>query len=502
MKDTIRRARKFVSIQYEKSQFEKQLQDLRELNSDLSLQLSHMNAFQDHRIPILPGSEPDGRLEQYRTIRTASKALHEALMTSWCCTDTEHTNHSAKLYLDARCSEGTRVSLDMAISCQRSRHSAIDYATSAESTIWVYVQSSFFELLGGGAARASAVPQSLAFPPQHKVPKREEFGEPSSETPADISHRNAAKRRRAESGSSFLNDMAAPTFTRRRLMESSNAMTTELEAGQEAEPEAGADVDLRETGIICKHFQCTTCQIASLYHHRLGHLEYPRQCKHIFYCSGPRSTTSWHSSTAVSLADLLKNVPEYDFQIDHQLELAYRLSKSILQYHSTPWLNDEWHVDNLYVFGTPNDISESTLQSLHLNVSFLDDRDRGFSSALQNMRHNLNNRSAEPESGSTANILYGIRNMTLFSLGAALLQIGQWRTLQFGDRDDPVMTVRRWAARPMRLGPGYREIVRQCLECDFGYGNDICKPELQSAIYGRVISQLEEMMKKLSTHSI
>ena len=100
-------------------------------------------------------------------------------------------------------------------------------------------------------------------------------------------------------------------------------------------------------------------------------------------------------------------------------------------------------------------------------------------------------------SHSTAELLYGVRNMSLFSLGVALLEIGRWKPLQYSTAEDPVITVRKMARGPLILGSKYREIVRKCLECDFGYGNDLNTSDLKSAVYGGVVCPLEEMVEKL-----
>jgi len=57
-----------------------------------------------------------------------------------------------------------------------------------------------------------------------------------------------------------------------------------------------------------------------------------------------------------------------------------------------------------------------------------------------------------------------------------------------------VVAVRKAAAKPSRLGPRYDELAERCLSCDFGYGADLSKPQLQNAIYGGVIQELEEMV--------
>jgi len=92
-----------------------------------------------------------------------------------------------------------------------------------------------------------------------------------------------------------------------------------------------------------------------------------------------------------------------------------------------------------------------------------------------------------------ARIFCGIRNMTIFNLGVALLQIGRWEVL---DTDD-VVRIRRAASKPSKLGPRYDELTQRCLNCDFGFGDDLEKPQLQCAVYESVVCELEHMVRLL-----
>lgn len=95
---------------------------------------------------------------------------------------------------------------------------------------------------------------------------------------------------------------------------------------------------------------------------------------------------------------------------------------------------------------------------------------------------------------------YGINNVVLFSLGIALLELGYQNSLESmaAGTQDPIATARKLAASDHPLGLRYQQIVLQCLQCNFGMGTDLDKIELQSAVYGDVICQLEEMINSLS----
>ena len=205
------------------------------------------------------------------------------------------------------------------------------------------------------------------------------------------------------------------------------------------------------------------------------------------------------SNKTCSLAEVLTKASEDDFEADDRLKLAHRLSKTVLQFHSTPWLDDEWYIENFHLFGAPSHASDAAFQLLHLDAQFPNCRERSTPLSAEGVaKPSIADKKFGSFSLSILDLCHGIRNMTLFSLGVALLEIGQWAPLQFTKLDDPLLAVRTMARGPMQLGSKYREIVRMCLECDFGYGNDLSKTDLQGAVYGSVVCQLEDMVKRLS----
>jgi hypothetical protein len=43
------------------------------------------------------------------------------------------------------------------------------------------------------------------------------------------------------------------------------------------------------------------------------------------------------------------------------------------------------------------------------------------------------------------------------------------------------------------MGPKYAEVVRKCIQCDFGYGDDLGETRLQEGFHQDVICRLEEL---------
>ncbi|OHX00979.1 hypothetical protein CSPAE12_00334 [Colletotrichum incanum] len=177
------------------------------------------------------------------------------------------------------------------------------------------------------------------------------------------------------------------------------------------------------------------------------------------------------------------------FSTIDRLKLARSLVSAVLKFHSTPWLSDFWRLRDLAFFrgGQDEEVSEA-LRSLHVGVEVAQKQfdlmdDVQDSSGMQNL-----SRVTEDEQ-----LYCGIGNLTLHSLGVALLQIDRWARVE----PDDVLAVRKMALRSSSLGPRYQEITQKCLRCDFGYGSDLTKPRLQEAVYENVVEVLETMISSL-----
>lgn len=179
-----------------------------------------------------------------------------------------------------------------------------------------------------------------------------------------------------------------------------------------------------------------------------------------------------------------------------QIGIALELVKAVLQFHGTPWLQPLWQLQDLAYFQTDEGLSAS-LNTLHISteLSHHDQQPRGHSQrdddALMTDVGNEDQASMLDDQ-----LQCGIRNLTMHSLGVALLQIGQWDPL----RPDSIVEIRKaahLAERDSRLGPRYQKLTQKCLECDFGCGKDLAQPKLQSAIYQDVVCELEDLVSLL-----
>jgi hypothetical protein len=215
----------------------------------------------------------------------------------------------------------------------------------------------------------------------------------------------------------------------------------------------------------------------------IGYLVSTDNVTHQLMAAQDRESTAIQTRpySPASLASIIQPSKDPGITVNEQLRLALRLSRSVLQYHATPWWRRNWNLSDLSYFDIDSDLSVS-LATLHIDAKLVSRPD---TLAMDKVLNDM----PTPQSDDDAQMFCGIRNVTIHSLGAALLQIGRWETL---DTEDVVL-VRKAAAKPSRLGPRYDKLTTKCLYCDFGYGADLNKPQLQGAIYDSVIHELEQI---------
>jgi hypothetical protein len=112
----MKRLRGVAQVAFNKSKYERCLTDLRDRNDDLSTLRSQIRAFQ-HQATSTIGTVMRHKTlpDRFQSIQGASQKLLEALCSAWCCDDSKHCGHYAKLCLDAEVQAEVR--LDLAISC-------------------------------------------------------------------------------------------------------------------------------------------------------------------------------------------------------------------------------------------------------------------------------------------------------------------------------------------------------------------------------------------------
>jgi hypothetical protein len=224
----------------------------------------------------------------------------------------------------------------------------------------------------------------------------------------------------------------------------------------------------------------------------IGYLDANGNVRHqLMAAFDTESTTIQTSARSTSkLASILEPSRRVSLTVHGQMKLALRIARSMLQYHSTPWWRSSWSLADLSYFDIDTELSNS-LATLHIDTKL--PRDQG-ALVMQDMQQQVAD-EVEADNDDDARLFCGIRNLTLYNLGVALLQIGRWETLE----TDDIIKVRKAAGKASRLGPRYDALTEKCLYCDFGFGDDLEKPQLQSAVYDSVICELEHMTKLLES---
>ncbi|KAK4223485.1 hypothetical protein QBC38DRAFT_487623 [Podospora fimiseda] len=444
-KESLKKLRKRVKITFEKETFDAQIANLEKSNDSLRRlrkQIGNLQRAQapDTQITLKSHCEKKGHLSvefgAFGVIRRASVALHEALSNTWSNTTIQDLRHSVRLFLDAKA--GDEVKMEVAILCYE-----------AHLLGKALFQTGFMRL----QVRSKAL-DSIAWTETGFLTPDSHATESTCEQPR--------KRQRVR----FIEDTEA-----RKDAETSSQDTVA--------PPASTNVENALSGHFCPELsekcysQCAsdTC---------LGHID---NCtfRHWLY---PLSPVSDPDNIVVPISQVLAQPIHRSITIITQLRLALSLASAVLKFASTPWLNDLWTIQDL-AFLRQQGNEQDLISTLHFSSEL----------SVSNQATLMDVETAPtPNELQEAQYKYGVRNVTLYSLGVALLAIGRWEHIDPGD----VEAVRRMAAsQGCFLGPKYQMLTEKVLECDFGYGKDLKKPRLQEAVYEGVIVELEGMIAGL-----
>lgn len=205
--------------------------------------------------------------------------------------------------------------------------------------------------------------------------------------------------------------------------------------------------------------------------------------------AGPLGLEFTPTSLCASMRQLLSQPVESSLTIVDQLKLARTLVMAVLKFHSTAWLQDYFSLQDVSFFRSDAGTIAECLETAHLTVNLVQQPPDTDSAIAMNDSSN-----SDEEAIETAKLTHGVHNLTLWSLGTVLLQVGSWSVI---DSPDDVVQVRRLARNSGKLGRRYRELTEQCLECNFAFGYDLSKPRLQQAVYENVVGGLSDMIKSL-----
>ncbi|KAI0385073.1 hypothetical protein F5Y04DRAFT_204856 [Hypomontagnella monticulosa] len=461
-KDTIRRLRNKVKITWDKDKLDGYVKDLRDSNHDLKRLREQADELHTPRIQSTPLNRPKKLAQEYgdfRTIRRASKALHDALTVAWSRTiaveQAANILHNVKLFADAKVKD--QVHMEIALQCYG--HDPARINLIRPSLTRLRVQSQVLNWMES----------DLGTPPQSD----------------DGSH----KRRRVH----FADDCAAPSDI------SASTTPNTLLTPDDAKGKSIQSNDLSDKHLCLllaeKELQYTFIRGLNC----LGHIDsYSEEVfRHSFYHYVPGEIDlasqkyKTHPRDIISMSRVLGQSAENLLSIVDQLKLARSIVASVLKFQATPWLRQYLTVDDISFFKTGDDFSQY-LQTLHFDVDF------GQSNTM-NPDGSMDGVEVEIVGAfEYAKLQHGVRNMTLWSLGTILLQIGRWDRV---DSPNDVFAVRKLSSQVPVLGSRYQQLTRKCLECDFGYGDDLSKPRLQQAIYEGLVCELNEMISSLDINT-
>jgi hypothetical protein len=278
------------------------------------------------------------------------------------------------------------------------------------------------------------------------------------------------------------------------------------EAKSPKSPDPNADLQLISSLInmctkrnICgwleQHFQEE--EITTVYDQCLGYLEMDSKYRHLLYVAPeqfaphmPDTKTLSHLMSSEVRASPFGRLTPYE-----KIRLARQLSLAVLHFQSTPVMQLPWESGDVVFFNSTLDSvstkqrQRSSLEAPHLNV--------------QMHKCTVNGSPTSPEEQAF------IRNPHLFGLAIVLLELAYQTPLQDLNTEferannampnsklgNYVLADRLSRCMSEELGIAYKEVVRKCLTCDFGHGDDLSNSLLQAAFYEEVVCKLEGLEK-------
>jgi hypothetical protein len=443
-----------LNFTYSESKLEDNLARLKDLNESFRIitdQLSKAKSRSPSNLGSIPRQQRQD-IERFRLVQKAAAFLYDALVTA--CT--RHDEHDIHLCLQPSLSDGSNPQIRFSISFSPAHPSATDEETMAGDPMWLAVESTIRQSL-------------IAVPPR------------PDDAPDDALSRLTQSLHLAESTSTTDKDTSRGRKVTVRF-------ETPTSPQQSTPCIQMPTVCLKPN--FCNHIrQCprhsATC---------LGLLEETPHYKHLVY---PSSTSTEGTQKSTSLEELFttlsrrqkgSGLPEYE-----KLRFGKLLATAVLQFHTTSWLKGSWQSQDVLFFNSDTQKTKEEPESLtspYMNVSV-----RQPDSPLSRPS-NFPSRIFAP-------------NPLLFGLGVILLELAfeaPLRNLQKSTdlegcqdhRHTEFFTAKRLShSVSPPLGLRYNELVRKCLQCDFGRGEDLKRPELQEAFYRDVVCVLGDLENKV-----
>ncbi|KAF2428946.1 hypothetical protein EJ08DRAFT_635987 [Tothia fuscella] len=464
VRSSFKRLKASVGVAFDKSALETKIDWLRKRNEDLESLQRCFDDKQQKKACMLRCSSRKPLPQHFSDVQEISEEAYGALTASFSCGEESHDEHSASLCLDAELVEEIRLSM------------AITYKSghTLEPPVRFLLQSQTIQKLA--ILQPDCCP-TTSYGGEVQLPTQDHVALPCSSTTV------VAKKRK---GVAFLEEKDSP---KKQAIVASARHSNET---------TGPTINLHAIQSVCRFLRekcrCTsdTAELCK----RIASFQKPNLPRYIFYVSVTQEVSyqvrDILAQQTVSLYDFLQTEREEAVTNVHQFKLALKLTLAVLQYHSTSWLDPEWRLSQLMLMSNSSELPEEF--SLYLN------------SRLQNSKKSTLTNSEIQMTETTKNSMSqqrhrGIDNMTLFCLGLAFLEIGNWKPLSALRRDydaDDIDTARRIGSGKSVLGKAYQKMTERLLRCDFGFGADLSTQGLQSAVYNEVVCPLEDVIAKLN----
>lgn len=461
---------KKLKFSFSKSGLDESVAHLRDLNRDfvtLSSQIIRIeegNKLTGSRHGRVPDAERE--ITVFHAIQKASKQVYNALGKA--CT--VHTTHSAQLCLEAKrvTSNQTQIRFDMAFN-----HLALNGSAMSGDPIWLAIESISSDFLASGP---TVIPKILWRQPDDTLFELTKTLKRQQEVPAPFKIGKLKV-----TGSITSTTWGLP-----------GKPIVACEQGSRSESGTTPDCplpDLCTRSNFCVQLRKCSDQLREDRDVCIGVLEKTSNSQHTVFLA-PLSTTDSvkravsleHLISPTSKTNQLGSLPQYE-----KLRLAKLLSVGILQFQDTPWLSSGGWRSQDVVFFTAGDVGpvrKLALTTPYLNVPVISAQNR------------------QPTSSGKVCLA---PNALLYSLGVILLELayeGPLHSLQEpcdSRGNEGIRYTEFFAARRLSktlgsvLGSTYGQIVRKCLNCDFGCGDDLSEPALQVEFYRDVVCELQRL---------
>ncbi|KAH7409115.1 hypothetical protein BKA64DRAFT_664177 [Cadophora sp. MPI-SDFR-AT-0126] len=499
-----------MKITFAKTRLNDIINELRQYNDDLRNLSSHVSKVNSHR--LTNRSIRTSYISEFNTTQIVSRRLYSLLQNRWACQ--EDVKHVASLSLESTVMTGSKIP---AIGFSLSLACVLEGNARLGDAIWLDVESTTMTKGTSPALSPSSVQDADAKPEywQPLTSLSEAINEINvfeSECSKSSARVTATTRTVAASG---LRSVTARDSLSSR--DSSFSIKSNVSAGTEStglvEPANLPDntaLQMRSMPVgrlpptslstpkfapeidhLCQFFRSQIGQSATsgtIFHTMEGE----SSIKHaISTCRCPKGFINETKSLKQILQEHANTRQREAWQ--SKFRLARQLALGVLRFHSTPWLSRGLTSGNI-CFLQSEFYKERQTQSIQVPYIQID------------ISNNTNQQQVSVDD-RTSNVL--ARNELLFNLGVVLLELGYDAPLQYLQRSEDIkdghgptsiytdfFTARRMSSAAAReLDARYGRLVKKCLECDFGVGDNLQTVELQHAIVKGVLEELELCIK-------